>query len=319
MKETIFIAMAAQDDEEIKYSIQYAFDNAKYPDRVVIGVGLTAMKRKTLNDIKRMSKKYNVRFNFVKQKRNDFSMLGIGKGRSRAAALYDNEDYMIQVDCHTFFDKDWDVQLLSLFDEAKKELDDEKILLTSIPPVYRYCCSKHNEPIKAEPSIRYPYYLTQSFFVDVVPKWTEIDISIETNEKFVPSAKASPAFIMGDKYFAQDPGIYERATFYDEDITQSIALFDKGFAFVFPNVKDLPVRHLDSKGTVEGHSRFFLLNYLNAEKQDLLHENMKKEYLSFARDPKNTPAITKYKKYSKTDALRGHFSNNKVIIPEGFR
>lgn len=319
MEETIFIAMAAQDDEEIKHSVRYAFENAKNSKRVCVGIALTSIKRKTLKEVKQLTKKYNVRLSFVKQKRNNLSMLGIGKGRLRAANLYKNENYMIQVDCHTFFDKDWDSKLISLFKEAKKYSKKEKIVLTAIPPAYRYCCSEHKDPIKTDPNNRYAYYETQSFFVNVIPKWKETDISKKTNVKFIPCAKANPAFIMGKQDFAKNPGIHEKATFYDEDLTQSINLFGKGFAFVFPNVEDLPIRHLDSNGIIEGHTRFFLLNYLNAENQDLLHENMQKEYIAFAKDPKNAKIINEYKKYSKVDALRGCFTNNKEIIPKTFR
>lgn len=319
MSPTFFISIAAQDDEELKYTVKYIFENADHPDKVSVGIALTAMRPQALREVKKLVKKYNVRLDFVKQKKNDRSTIGIGKGRSRAASLYSGEDYMIQIDCHSFFDKSWDTTLLKLFKEAKKELKDENILLTAIPPSYRYCCSKHKDPIKSGPVTRYPFYKTQQYFIEVIPRWGEVDIRTVRKEKFLPSAKVSPAFVMGNKSFAKNPGIYQRATFYDEDITQSISLFDRGFCFVFPNVEDLPVRHLDSDGAVRGHDRYFLLDYLDQEQQDLLHENMKREYLSFAKDARNANAIEKYKKYSKVDAAKGCFTSNINVVPESFR
>ena len=159
----------------------------------------------------------------------------------------------------------------------------------------------------------------QEFFIDVVPSWSEVEVSLVRSEKFLPQAKLSPAFVMGSKNFAKNPGIHYEATFYDEDLTQSINLFDRGFAFVFPNVEDLPVRHLDSRGIVKGHTRFFLLDYLNQEEQDLLHDNLKKQYLKFVKNDANKSAIEKYKKYSKVDAVKGCFTNNKNLVPESFR
>lgn len=316
----IFIAIAAQDDEELKYTVKYIFENADHPENVSVGIALTAMKKKSLKEAKQLVKKHNVRLDFVKQKKNDLSMLGIGKGRSRAANLYNNEDYMIQVDCHSLFDKSWDTTLLGLFKEASQVVNNTNVVLTAIPPIYEYCCNKHNNDIvKSGMPTRYAYYLTQEFFINVVPRWGEVDIYQTRSEKFLPQAKVSPAFIMGNKDFAKDPGIYTKATFYDEDLTQSINLFARDFAFVFPNIEDLPVRHLDSKGIVKGHKRFFLLDYLNQENQDLLHENLKKNYLNFVNDPSNADKITKYKKYTKVDALKGCFTHNHDLVPESFR
>lgn len=316
---TIFISIAAQDDKELKNTVKHAFNNAVFPKRVVIGIALTSMTRWSKKEAKMLEKEYNVRLSFVKQKKNDLSTLGIGKGRHRAASLYHDEDYMIQVDCHTYFDNEWDVKLINLFEEAKKELQDDKIVLTAIPLVYKYCCHKHPEPIKTKPETRYPYYLTQSFFVNSVPRWVEGELNESLKEKFLPVAKVSPAFIMGDSSFAKNTGIHKDAIFYDEDLTQSINLFDEGFAFVFPNVKDLPVRHLDSNGIVKGHERYFFLHYLNFEKNKEIHKKLQEEYLKFAKDPKNKNKIEKYKKYAKVDAIKGCFTKNVNAVPETFR
>lgn len=319
LDKTIFVAIAAQDDEELKHTVSYIFHNANLPGNIKVGVALTAKKHKSLKELKKLAKKYDVDFNFIKQKKNNLSSLGIGKGRSRAATLYSGQDYMIQIDCHTFFDKGWDTTLIYLFEEACKEVGDKDIVLTGIPPAYKYCCSKHNEPIKTGSNTRYPFYEPQHFFVDIIPKWKETDIINVTQKQFLPCSKVSPAFIMGGKSFANNPGIHYSATFYDEDLTQSVNLFSRGFAFVFPNVLDLPVRHLDSNGIVKGHDRSFILDYVDRENKLLLHENMKKEYLKFAKDPKNKDAVQKYKDYARVDLLKGCFIYNQNLVPGSFR
>jgi hypothetical protein len=319
LNKTFFISIAAQDDEELKYTVKSIFENADFPDNVFVGIALTAMSKKSLRQATALTKKYNVEVDFVKQKRNNLSTLGIGKGRSRASKLYKDQDYMIQIDCHSSFDKSWDTTLVNLFNEAKKEVGDDLFVLSGIPLVYEYCCSKHEDPIKIGPASRYPYYVTEEFFVDVIPKWAEADISIVRKEKFLPATKVSPAFIMGNKKFAKDPGIYEKATFYDEDLTQTISLFSRNFAFVFPNVDYLPVRHLDSDGVVKGHDRFFILDYLDKENQDLLHANMRKEYRLFAKSLLEDEVFERYKKYAKVDLLKGCFTRNSNLVPESFR
>ena len=318
MSKTFFISIAAQDDEELKNTIRYIFENADRPEHVTVGVALTAMKRSRLKEIKKIQKEYNVVLDFVKQKKNDLSVLGIGKGRSRAASLYSNQDYMIQIDCHTFFDESWDTKLKTLFNKAEKLVKDKKVLLTGIPPAYKYCCEEHPDPIKYGARTRYPYYEPQKFFVNVIPKWSEVDILETVDAELIPCSKLSPAFIMGKKEFAANPGIHKAATFYDEDLTQSVNLFARNFAFVFPNVEDLPVRHLDSDGIVKGHNRFFILDYLNKKNNLLLHENMKKEFLKFAKDVKNQDAIKLYREYARVDPLKGCFIYNENLVPERF-
>lgn len=319
MNKTFFISIASQDDEELQHTVKYIYENADNPNNITVGIGLTAMKRKNFKVVKKLAKQYNVVFKFVKQKKNDLSVLGIGKGRSLAASLYNNQDYMIQIDCHSFFDYSWDTKLLSLYEDASKLLDNNNFVLTLIPPAYRYCCSKHKDPIKYGSETRYPYYETQKFFVEVIPKWTETNIFLDRKEKFLPSSKASPAFIMGPKSFGREPGIYKEATFYDEDLTQSVNLFNKGFSFVFVNIEDFPVRHLDSDGIVKGHNRFFILDYLNEKNNSLLHKNMQEKYLKFVNDRKNKEAIEKYKKYSRVDPIKGCFVYNSNVVPERFR
>lgn len=319
LSKTFFVSIASQDDEELKHTIRYIFENADHPENVRVGVGMIAMKKKSLSAVKKLSKKYNVSLKFIKQKKNDLSVLGIGKGRSLAASLYENEDYMIQIDCHSFFDSSWDTKLLKFYKKAESLAKDKNIVLTLIPPAYRYCCSKHKDPIKYGATTRYPYYEPQNFFVNVIPKWTEKDILLERSEELLPVSKVSPAFIMGPKTFGNDPGIYKDATFYDEDLTQSVNLFGRGFAFVFVNVENFPVRHLDSDGIVKGHKRFFILDYLNEKNNKILHLNMQNKYLKFVKDPKNKEAIDKYKKYARVDPLKGCFVYNANVVPESFR
>jgi len=316
---TIFLSIASQDDEELKHTLQNAFTNAHNPERVYAGVGLTAMHSKTLRDLKKISKNNKrVSYTFTKQRKNDISTLGIGKGRSKAASLYKNQDYFIQIDSHTFLSKGWDANLINLYEEARQDLDLEKFVISNIPAVYKYCCHKHKDPIKAEPDSRYPYFMTHSFFVDSVPRWKEFAIYNFRDEMFLPVAKVSPAFIMGDSKFGRNTGIHPNAIFYDEDFTQSANLFGNGFSFVFLNIDDFPVRHLDSNGIVKGHSRYFFLDYLNQENNKKIHEKLKEEYYKFVNDPKNKETLSRYRQYSKVDPIKGCFTTNADIVPETF-
>ncbi len=318
-KPTIFISMASQDDEETKYAIQHAFKNAKFPERVFLGVGLTCLSKKYLKEIELLAKENShIKIKYVKQKKNDLKTIGIGQGRTRAASLYDNQDYMLQIDCHSYLDKNWDTKLIDYFLESQKLISNKKNhVISCIPPIYSY--NEKETVIKVDdPKTRYGTYIPNSFFVKVVPKWTEVDIINISSKKFVPAHKLNPACVFGDKEFGKNPGICETAIFYDEDWTQQINLFGRGFAFVFPNVEDFPVRHLDADHISKKHDRMFLTEYLSKNKSIEMHELLVKNYVNFISLEKNQKAIQDYRSYSKADAQKGYFSNSSDFIPKEF-
>lgn len=315
---TVFVSMPAQDDEETAYAIDHAFSNAEFPERVFIGIALTSMSTKYLKEIKkRMKSNPNIRLDYKKQKKNDISTLGIGQGRTRASKLYQNEDYMLQIDCHSYLDKNWDSNLINYFKEAKDIVNKENFVISCIPPMYFY--DENDNVIKIdEPATRYGTYVADSFFIGVVPQWTEIDSLTLSNKKFIPAHKLNPACVFGDKNFAVDPGICPTAIFYDEDWTQQLYLFGKDFSFVFPNFKDFPVRHLDGDYQIKNHKRLFFTEYLSDKENKKVHQNLVDNYKNYISDPKNQEAIKKYRAYSKADAKRGYFSSVNNFIPKDF-
>ncbi len=314
---TIFVSISCMDDDEIEYTVKSIFENADFPSYVYVGVGLTAKNNKYLKLIKKMSKENpNIRYSFTKQKRNNLETLGVGKGRLKAESLYREEDYFMQVDSHSYFNKSWDSIVLSLFEEAVKKVGDSKVVLTCIPP--RYVYDKKEKPKKIEPFTRYPTFVP-GFFVGVVPKWGEEDSLKFSLERIIPSPKANSAFMFGKSEFAKNTGIAPDSIFYDEEIIYSINLFGLGYALAFPNVKEFPIMHLDGDAMIKGHERSFFLDYLDRKHSDLIHERLQNHYSNFILDSKNQESIKKYKKYAKVDLQRGYFSSQPFSIPTSFR
>jgi len=317
--ETIFVAMASQDDEETKYAIKHAFENAKNPERVYVGVGLTCSKAKHKKEIEQIVKQnQNVSMHYVKQRKNSLKTIGIGQGRTRAANLYKNQDYMLQVDCHSFFDDDWDEKMINMFNEAKKEVGDNNFVLSCIPLIYTY--DKEDNVVKEDlPKTRYGTYVMDEFFVEVVPRWTESDIFSLYPNQFLPAHKLNPACTFGNKKFAENPGIHYEAIFYDEDWTQQLNLIERDFAFVFPSFEDFPIRHLDGSYCTPGHERAFLTDYLTKNKSNEMHENLKNNYLKFVTDSSRVNSVNKYYRYSKAHAVKGYFSASSKPFPKSYR
>ena len=318
LNKTIFIEIASVDDEELVYTVNSIFNNASFPERVFVGISFTGKYFKRFKELKNIAKKYkNVRHVSSRQKRNNIKTLGVGVGRFRAYQLYEQEDYFLQVDSHSHFSKNWDRIIIELFEEAVKEVGDDKIVLTCIPPIYGYDADER--VIRVGAKTRYPQWNRGELLIDTIPKWSDFDVYKKDYPKFIPSVKASPAMMFGNKKFAEDIGVNPNSVFYDEDLIHTYELFGRGMAFVFPNIPDFPISHLDSDKIVEGHGRTFFLAYLNHENNIRIHERLKQNYLDYVNNPENKEKIEKYKKYAKVHPTIGYFSSVREHVPGDYR
>lgn len=317
LNNSVFVSIASVDDEELFYSVKSIYENSKRPENIYVGIYALGNSRKLFKQVKQIAKEYpNVRYIIEKQKKNNIDTLGAGRGRSKSYSLYKNEDYFLQVDSHTYFFKSWDTKMISLFDEASKELNTKKIVLTCIPPIYGYDV---NEKVVRFGNNRYPEWQRGRLYVNAVPAWSDFDVlSSGKYPKFIPAVKACPAMMFGDKNFASDIGVNEDCIFYDEDLVHTYELFGRGVRLVFPNVENFPIAHLDSDRIIDGHDRTFFLKYLDEEHDKKLHEKLKNNYLKYINDPENKEKISKYKSYAKVDPIIGYFSSVEQFVPKDY-
>jgi len=63
--------------------------------------------------------------------------IGMGRGRALAHQFYSGEDYYLQIDSHSRFDKNWDSYLINLVDHYKS-IGIKKPLITNYPKLYWY-------------------------------------------------------------------------------------------------------------------------------------------------------------------------------------
>lgn len=97
----IFVAIAAYCDTELTYTIWNCRAQAARPDDLVFGVVDQTLTPSYLGP--------DVRYVHVQPKHS----FGLGWARSQCFALYRGEDYLLQVDSHTIFEKDWDKTLIA--------------------------------------------------------------------------------------------------------------------------------------------------------------------------------------------------------------
>jgi hypothetical protein len=313
--ESIFIAIPSMADTETSATVKNAIESADFPERVFVGVSFKDLNKKEYKRVLSLKEKYpNISAEFIKLKRRKVSEYGTGDGRFRSHQLYSGQDYMLQVDSHTYFDKGWDSYLINSFKEFKKESGIEKFVLTSYIPYYLYDPKR----VKKDSLPRYPHLIVDQFFLQYLPKWDDTVMPEGmTLEKFIPCVKFNGAFAFGDKNFISNTGVFKDAIFYDEELIQSINLVGNDFALVFLNVKDFPIAHLYGDDINEfGGERTYFGDLLSPRKQQEVADKAVSNYLNFILDPNNQKSIKKYEKYAKMDVRRGPIFKN--YIPKTF-
>lgn len=128
---TIFVTIAACQEYFIEHTIKSAMYLSAYPERIHFGVFNNILeKEKSLMDKEFFNNTPNILY--VELLSN--VPMGVGFGRMNASLLStQSHDYILQIDSHTVFTKDWDLKLIENFTNISKEINSDKIVLTGIP------------------------------------------------------------------------------------------------------------------------------------------------------------------------------------------
>jgi GT2 family glycosyltransferase len=126
---SIFIQITSYHDQELSKTIIDAIKKSSGINTINFGVHSIFFEENTVE----VPNLPNVKVFYSKAPDN----LGMGKGRAIAHQFYSGEDYYLQVDSHSRFDRNWDSYLINLMDFYKSE-GIEKPLITNYPKLYWY-------------------------------------------------------------------------------------------------------------------------------------------------------------------------------------
>lgn len=308
---TIYVSLATMDDEETKVTIENIFNDATHPERVHIGLSCSTKNKKFYKQMLNVAKGKNVKVLYTKLTKNSFEDYGTGQARFKAHSMYGGQDYFLQCDSHTNFEPGWDETLINLYEEAKSLLNHDKIVLTAYLGLYEW---RHDGKAVLDSRSRYPFY-SAGLFNNEYARWKDLPLSdFGYTDKFYPCVKFNGNFAFGGKEFAENPGIYKDAHFYDEEIVQSINLKNNDFYMVFPNI-NLPVTHLYSNYINKyGGKRMHFAEYMPEDNNLYLANVGRKKYQQLINNKEYTK---KYEEYAKINLRVGLYSDNDYI-PERY-
>jgi len=110
----IFVSIACFMDKDIINTINDCLLKAKYPNNLTLGI---CLQYDTNDDFLKMYDN-NPQFKIIKMRWKEAK--GPAYARGLIYELFSNETYFFQVDCHTRFFSNWDINLINCLSECKK-------------------------------------------------------------------------------------------------------------------------------------------------------------------------------------------------------
>lgn len=228
-------------DEELEHTITSCFENAKNPNDIFIGVafiGDEVFANKIKDQFKHIN---NMSYSYNSFQDN----IGIGKSRFLASELYGGQTYFFQIDAHTRFKKDWDEELIAIFKKSQSIVNNEKVVLTKLPGLYRY---DDNEKDIIFSDVHGLVQWTPNDFIlrddKIIPLWNlanDPEVPDSLMKKIItdgicPSSKIMASYMFGNHHLAKSIS-KEKIIWWEEEIIQSIELVNSGFTLVYPGMQ----------------------------------------------------------------------------------
>lgn len=206
---TIFVMIPTLSDERIRETILDCIDKSDNPVNLSFGISLQGLSNIDLSDIKNEIRQIILPSNVV---------YGLGRTRSFIQGLYNDEDYVLSIDCHTGFKKGWDSNLLkwhSQLPNSGKAVISQPLRDQFMDVFYRTIISETDQPFS-----HIPIEHSQKNYKDSGDR--KINSPVLSNY-------IMPHFIFAGKEFMNVK--YPMGLLWgEEDILVSLVLFCNGFS-----------------------------------------------------------------------------------------
>lgn len=241
---SIFISIASYRDPELVRTIKSAIDNAANPEELHFGIVLQEME-KFEPDLSWVP-------NLSLTKMHPKFARGAGLARAHAMKLYSNQDYYLQIDSHTIFEKNWDILCIEQLRKAQDISKNKKIILSYFPPPFRI---EKDKAIIIKNSKTHPSYPTKQ-----IPKltkkgqWTAERVEFFDKQKKLPETSTTilAGFVFATGSIVDEIPYDPEISFFGEEICFAVRAWTRGWDIYSPCVNIL--YHFYSR---EGYSKIW--------------------------------------------------------------
>lgn len=235
---SIFISIASYQDPLLASTIKSACMKASAEQDLVFGV---CDQSSSPIDASSLSKKAKIHYEHI----DPILSKGPCWARNRLQSFYQGEDYFLQIDSHTQFDKDWDIVLMGQL-RSLQGLSSEpyfsKPIITAYPRSFEVISIKDEEfKLNSTDDLVYSiaYRRDSIFMKDLFSR--QIGRPLKTKDPVHGFLLAAGCLFTEGKFVTEvpyDPNYY----FYGEEISLMLRAFTRGYSiFHTPNI---PIYHL---------------------------------------------------------------------------
>ena len=224
---TIFISIASYRDPELERTIRSALDNAVNPQDLHFGVMLQEFEKFAPD----LSWVPNLTLETIHPK----MARGAGYARSQIIPMYSGQDYFLQIDSHTIFEKNWDKLCIDQYKQAQKIAKNNKIILSCFPQPF-YIESNKKISIIKNSKIQLPYPTKQKPTLTRRGDWTAE--RVELSNKNVPeqSTTVLAGFLFSTGQLIKEVPYDPDISFFGEELCFAIRAWTRGWDIYSPCV-----------------------------------------------------------------------------------
>jgi hypothetical protein len=224
---TIFISIASYRDPELERTIHSALDNAVNPQDLHFGVMLQEFEKFAPD----LSWVPNLTLKTIHPK----MARGAGYARAEIIPMYSGQDYFLQIDSHTIFEKNWDELCIDQYKKAQDISKNNKIILSYFPPPFYVESNKQISIIKNSKT-QLPYATKQKPMLTKRGEWTAERVKLSNKNLPEESTTILAGFVFAAGELIQEVPYDPEISFFGEELCFAIRAWTRGWDIYSPCV-----------------------------------------------------------------------------------
>lgn len=213
---SIYVSIASYEDPGLLKTIQNCLNNAKYPDEIVFGL---ALMYKTLPDLSKIKNKKIIHL-YDSDERP-----GLVNIRNKLKEAFLDEDYFLQIDSHTNFINNWDVELINDLKNIQSKFGKNSLISKRVNPHVG-----NMEDVDPEFMTNKGVWSYNKKFEHPINSLEYIDVNYDgDNEEYTKTMYACCHFLFADKYFIKNVRFDDVSEFIREEVFLSFLIYIQGF------------------------------------------------------------------------------------------
>lgn len=247
MGPTIFISIASYMDPMLMFTLEQVFNKAKYPVCIFVGI-VDQHVENHREEITKFPFAENIRYVHLKPQDTH----GVSWARSIAFSLYNNENFLLQIDSHTVFEQDWDEILMSQYWEMLGR--SPKPILTTYPDPFSMHdgIPQYNNSVKDSGKVSVLRPMDGEVLLEDNLLLGFIATYVDSKDPVVGCHVAGGFLFTSGSFISEipyDPFLY----FHGEEQSLAIRAYTRGWDIYHPRI--VPLRHLYKQSGVEYDSQ----------------------------------------------------------------